>query len=98
PAALLRGGRLAVTGYTSLGLRQEFVLLRKMPGLWTRSYVCGTAGWCPAPQSNGTRGKDIGHCHAEAQSIHSRSPARCTWVPIAAARAWMRSAMAWCVA
>ena len=33
-----------IKGYTSKILREEFVELRKMPSLWTRSYFVSTAG------------------------------------------------------
>ena len=33
-----------IKGYTSRILREEFVELSKMPGLWTRSYFVSTAG------------------------------------------------------
>ena len=33
-----------IIGYTSRILREEFVELSKMPGLWTRSYFVSTAG------------------------------------------------------
>ena len=33
-----------IEGYTSKILREEFVELSKMPGLWTRSYFVSTAG------------------------------------------------------
>jgi putative transposase len=33
-----------IKGYTSKVLRDEYPALRRLPGLWTRSYWCSTAG------------------------------------------------------
>ena len=40
PSGIMR----QIKGYTSKILREEFVELSKMPGLWTRSYFVSTAG------------------------------------------------------
>ena len=45
PPALSPSGIMQqIEGYTSKILREEFVELSKMPGLWTRSYFVSTAG------------------------------------------------------
>ena len=45
PPALSSSGIMQqIKGYTSKILREEFVELSKMPGLWTRSYFVSTAG------------------------------------------------------
>ncbi|WP_173655596.1 IS200/IS605 family transposase, partial [Sharpea azabuensis] len=45
PTALSPSGIMQqIKGYTSKILREEFVELSKMPGLWTRSYFVSTAG------------------------------------------------------
>ena len=45
PPALSPSGIMQqIKGYTSKIIREEFVDLSKMPGLWTRSYFVSTAG------------------------------------------------------